>query len=164
MSYIGILIVAPIITSFLYGDKTPGYLASSIIQSASAQILCLPVLVYSYGEFSILGILANLLISPTISVVMVASMIAGVLSLVGLESKIINVPLSFLLQSHISIIEQLSKVSWGSIALEKENPLILLVYVAVFVIVIILKKSSGYSFHPRTRLEKAEKNGKIYTC
>ena len=93
--------LAPIVARFLFDKNQPGFLTSSIIQSASAQLLCLPILIYSYGEFSILGILANLLISSTISVAMALSLMTGLLSLAGFAFKILAVPAKLLLSAHV---------------------------------------------------------------
>ncbi len=163
LSYVGILVLAPIFTSYLYGDKTPGAIASSIIQSASAQLLCLPVLVLSYGEFSILGILANLLISPTIPLAMATSLIAGLASLLKF-APILALPAKIVLSIHMTIVDRLAKIPWAVMTIENSPQLALLIYPIIFILAYVIKRHADFSFRPRPKLEKTEKNGKIYAC
>ena len=163
LSYIGILIVAPILTRYFFDKKVPGFLASTIIQSTSAQILCLPVLIYSYGEFSILGIVANLLISPTIAIAMTLSLFAGLSKLANFLPQLIVIPASILLGLHIQIIEKLAQIPWATMKL-KQTPVIFMAYPILIIVILIIKRRSNFSFRPVPELEKSEKNGKIYTC
>ena len=163
LSYIGILIVAPILTRYFFDKKVPGFLASTIIQSTSAQILCLPVLIYSYGEFSILGIVANLLISPTIAIAMTLSLFAGLSKLANSLPQLIVIPASILLGLHIQIIEKLAQIPWATMKL-KQTPVIFMAYPILIIVILIIKRRSNFSFRPVPELEKSEKNGKIYTC
>ena len=163
MSYIGILIVAPILTRYFFDKKVPGFLASTIIQSTSAQILCLPVLICSYGEFSILGIVANLLISPTIAIAMTLSLFAGLSKLANFLPQLIVIPASILLGLHIQIIEKLAQIPWATMKL-KQTPVIFMAYPILIIVILIIKRRSNFSFRPVPELEKSEKNGKIYTC
>ncbi|MBQ6355100.1 ComEC/Rec2 family competence protein [Candidatus Saccharibacteria bacterium] len=83
-SFTGIMILAPIIKSFFYGAKKPGYLAELIIASLAATFACAPILLYFFGSISLISIFANLLILPTISVVMGLTLLTGLLNLVAL--------------------------------------------------------------------------------
>lgn len=163
LSYIGILIVAPIIREYLFGREKPGFLADSIIQSVSAQLLCLPILVYSFGEFSILGVVANLLISPTISVAMALSLLVGLFSMANIAPLILILATKALIGAHIWIIESLAQIPWAILKLEP-TPHIFLLYIPLVLVIVLIKIRTGFSFRPTPELEKSEKNGKIYTC
>jgi len=48
-SFGGIMVFSPILSRFFFGPSEPGFIASSIITSLAASILCTPVLIYFFG-------------------------------------------------------------------------------------------------------------------
>ena len=63
LAYAGIVVFAPVATRYFYGAEKPNPVAGSIIQSISAQVLCLPVTLYNFGQVALLGVFLNLIIS-----------------------------------------------------------------------------------------------------
>jgi competence protein ComEC len=150
-SYSGIILLSPLITKFLYGERKPGYFASLIIASISAQIFCLPLTIYTFGSISGLAILANVLITPTIPLVMLLTFLTGLTSWV---------PFAFiaglLTQLHLNIIDFIASIPWVSLDLGEQNVAIFLLYIPIVALVLLLKWRTGHSFRPSY--------AKIYTC
>ncbi len=163
LSYLGITVVSPIIESYLFGEKKPNFISSSVIQSLSAQLLCLPVMIVNFGSFSIMGVLANLVISPTIAIIMGLCAATGLVSIFSRLAVIMAIPAKLLLRLHIAIIEGLNSIPWSRMELNG-SPIWFLAYPAILVIVILIIKRIGFSFRPAPLLEKSQKNGKIYAC
>ena len=98
-AFAGILVVGPRLTHFFYSDKRqeglnlknqhllkgskgPNFIAAMLIETVAASLLCLPILIYTFGQFSLISLLANLFIVPTIPYAMATTFCAGLLSLV----------------------------------------------------------------------------------
>ncbi len=158
-SYFGIVIIAPIIKTYLYGSQKPPAISESIIITISAQLACLPISLYFFGGFSILGVLANLIISPSIAAVMFLTLMAGSTAL-SLFAQLAKIILAF----HVYVVELLSAWGWGYLALEPNNPIVFLLYAPILALVFLAAIRGKHRFRPAPLLEKYPKNGKIYTC
>jgi len=150
-SYSGIIFITPLLTQFLYGDKKPGYFASLIIASVSAQIFCLPFTLYYFGSFPILALVANVLVTPAIPFAMLGTFLLGITHLP---------PLVFItkqiLAFQLAVIDYLAAIPWASIDLGAENPTVFLCYIPILGLMLLLKRSTRYSYRPRY--------GKICAC
>ena len=142
-SYCGIIFLSPTITKFFYGDNKPGYVAGLLIVSFSAQLLCLPITIYSFGEVPLLALVANLLVTPAVPYVMLLTFLLGITRLA------LFVPLaSLLLSFQIHIINTIAAIPWSGFSIPAGNHLVFLLYVPIFVVMAILKRSTRYSFRP----------------
>lgn len=142
--------LTPLIQKFFYGDKQPGFFASIIIASIAAQLLCLPLSLYYFGSFSLLAVFANLLVSPTISIVMLLTLIVGITRFA---------PLAFfaekILQFQLVVIRRMASFSWGGVEMAAYNPRVFLIYVLIALLAVWLYRKTGHSFRPHYDLEKS---------
>jgi competence protein ComEC len=162
-SYLGIVVFEPIIKRFLYGTQKPPAISESILVTVSAQLACLPISLYFFGGISVLGVIAKLLISPSIAVVIFTTLFSGILPLGALASMFVSIA-KIVLGLHVAIINYLSRWQWGYLSFEPNNPGVLLLYFPILLIALIMARREGFSFQPRPLLEKCPKNGKIYAC
>ena len=132
-SFTGIMVISPLIKSLFYGAsgtatsggvatstaKKPGYIAELVIASLSATFACAPILLYYFGSISLISIFANLLILPTISIVMALTLLTGVLNLVALTplAGVSAVPLKILLDYHFAVVNFLGEQKFFLISL-----------------------------------------------
>jgi competence protein ComEC len=157
-SFAGIVFVSPVLTRFLYGERhKPGFIASSIIASISAQMCCLPITIYNFGAFSIVGIFATLLITPTVPIIMSLATLSAVIEPIKFLAK----PL---IDFNLFIISSLSENSWAVFDAPTNNALVFLIYLPIIALFFWLKHRTKYDFRPRYTLDKSRKYGKIYTC
>lgn len=77
LAFFGVLVLAPLITKRLFGSKEPKMLTSILIESACASVLVLPYVLYIFGETSLVGLAANVLVVPFIPFAMLAGLLAG---------------------------------------------------------------------------------------
>lgn len=77
LAFFGVLMVAPVIKKRIYKDKKPGTIAELVIESFSAQIMTLPLILFIFGESSYVVLLANLLVVPLIPLGMITAFVAG---------------------------------------------------------------------------------------
>jgi ComEC/Rec2-related protein len=146
-SYIGIMMLGPTISKFFYGEKKPGFVASVIITTVAATLMTLPITLYYFGQVSIISILANLLILPTLPLAMGLTFAAGVFQFGFLAEK--------LLDFHILIVEWLASMEQFLIKIERYNPAVFLIYL------IILIPFLWWFFRRVFRWTRDRKSGKI---
>lgn len=151
LAYIGIVIVAPIFESFLYGNKRSGVIIGALLQSFSAQLLCLPISLYNFGSFSVVGLITGVILSPTMAPLML-------LIVASIASQSFGILAAMLLKLHVVIIQKTASFSWASISLVA-NASIFLLYIPIVLIVAIM-----YGNNRVHSLAKSEKYGKIYSC
>lgn len=75
---VGLGTVVPALDRLL---EVKGKFGKSLVSSAGVQMTMLPILLYFYGEVSIAGIVLNLVVLPTVGVVLVSGAAGGILGL-----------------------------------------------------------------------------------
>ncbi len=126
-SFTGLLLVAPQLIKFLYGGKKPPLIADMLITSLATLLSCAPILIYNFGDLSLLALAANLIILPTLPICML------LVFLVGLTAPLLSIPLlahlaTLALEFHIFVIDFLSQQTLFVLHFSPENPLIFLLY------------------------------------
>ena len=137
-SFFGILIVAPILIKFFYNQtKKPGFIASTFISSISAALLCTPILLYFFGSVSLISVIANILILPTISIAMGLTFLTGLFAIfIPILANFIGQLDLLLLNYQISVVEFFGDKKMFLIEIPAENPLVFLLYIPVIVVII----------------------------
>ena len=101
----GVLLVAPVLTRFFYGDVKPKTLPQIAIETLSATITTLPILLYSFGYVSLISLVPNLLILPTIPLAMLLSFLTGVFAIfANWLAGLAGVLATFVLKYHLAVI------------------------------------------------------------
>lgn len=112
-AFIGILVVAPLLTARLFKNK-PGPLGQVVIETISAQMMALPIIAVIFGEISLISIFANALILPFIPVAMLLTFFAGLAGmLVPYISGWFAWPADFILTFMIDAIRLMAEVPWA---------------------------------------------------
>jgi competence protein ComEC len=77
LAFFGVLVVAPILTARLF-RHSPKMLTTVLMETFSAQLMTLPLIMMIFGRFSWLSVLANLLVIPLVPWAMLFSAVAAV--------------------------------------------------------------------------------------
>ena len=150
-SFTAILILAPELELYFYGPtKKPSTLASLLIASLSATFLTAPLTLFYFGQISLISVLANLLISPTLAITMLFTFLTGVL-----PNPVTAFLTHLLIQYHIQVSSTLAEQTVFLISIDKNNPLVFLVYLPVLLMFIYLKHSSRQSLPHNMRRKPA---------
>lgn len=137
LSFSAILVAAPAIVRFLYGkDRKPSFVSGTLISSFVAALLTAPVLLYFFGQISLISVFANLLILPTIPVAMGLTFLTGffalflppIATLFGYLTKLI-------LDYQISVANFFGEQKSFLLAIEPNNALIFLLYLPLIVVI-----------------------------
>ena len=141
------MLLSPVIIKFFFGEKKPNKLAEIIIPTISAQLLCIPILIYFFGTISLISVVANLLILPTIPFAMGLTFLTGIFSFMPFLGMILGKVTTFLLDYHLVIMNFFASQKMFLIEIPAENPLIFLLYAPILVpFIIFLVKNRKKKF------------------
>lgn len=112
----GLICFLPVLQAKFRQFPSWGGTKEILLTTFAAQLAVLPVLVYSFGQFSLLSFAANLIILPIVPVVMVGGFALIAVSFMNMElAKIIAFPIYLLMSYMLWAIDWLSGTDWGMI-------------------------------------------------
>lgn len=81
-AFAGVLILAPLLHAYFYGDTKPGFAAQTLLETLSAQVATLPIMIGVFGQFSVVALLSNLMILPLVPMGMLFTFCAGLVQMI----------------------------------------------------------------------------------
>lgn len=140
-SFAGVLIVAPLLQNYFFGEKQPGVLRQVLFETMSAWVCTVPLIVLAFGQFSNVAILANLLVLPLVPLAMLLTFIAGTVTLaVPAIVTIAGLPATLLLSYMTGTAIYLGNVPWAQTEVEAGFSFVLTFYACLVLI-------CGYMWH-----------------
>ncbi|HET7528707.1 MAG TPA: ComEC/Rec2 family competence protein [Candidatus Saccharimonadales bacterium] len=76
LAFFGVLVIAPVIAARLF-NRPPGLLTMVVIESLSAEIMTLPLILMTFSQLSLIALAANMLIVPLVPLAMLLSAAAA---------------------------------------------------------------------------------------
>ncbi|MCK5085722.1 ComEC/Rec2 family competence protein [Candidatus Parcubacteria bacterium] len=135
LAVLGIIYIYPRFDLCL--KKYPDHLKikTMFLITISAQIATLPIIINSFGNYSVFSVLANILILPFVPIVMIGGIISITAGLVSLSiGQIVAIPISFILSLQLHIINFFAGFDVGYFSFENVSSLFCLVYYGVLVL------------------------------
>ena len=127
-SYGGIMILGPRFIKFFYGEKKPGFIGSMVITTMAATAMTLPVTLYYYGSSSLISVVANLLILPTLSFAMGLMFLTGVVSGIPFVETGVAFVTTKLLDFHIAVVDFFGSMKYFLVSIPPYQPAVFLIY------------------------------------
>jgi len=118
LATLGLVYLAPHFNKWF--SRLPNFLSfrDNLAATLSAQIMTLPIILFSFGRFSLVATLANILILPAIPFTMFFGFLAGLAGFVSLKIAAIFVfPAWLLLSYQIWVVKILSSLPFASVSL-----------------------------------------------
>lgn len=113
-AFAGVMIMAPLLQRYFYGDKKPGVIRQIVGETVSAFIMTLPILIVAFGQVSNVAIIANILVLPLVPLAMLMTFIAGLGAIfVPGVAQLIGMPAQWLLSYMVETARYLSKLPWA---------------------------------------------------
>lgn len=146
-AFAGIIILAPLLISYLWGDKPPNGGFRILVEAFSAQLLTAPLTAFIFGHYATLSLPANLLILPLIPLAMLATFAAGIASILlspiaGLFGFIAEIILSYMTLT----VNKLSNLPLAQIDISLSVTLLAIIYLLVVILAIWLWRRTGHDF------------------
>lgn len=113
MAFAGVMLVAPLLQAYFFGNDEPGILRQVLGETVAAHIVTMPLIAGSFGTMSHVAILANLLVVPFVPIAMLGTFVSGLWSLVSLPyAQEISLPVELLLRYMVSVADFLAGLPW----------------------------------------------------
>jgi len=136
LAFFGVLVIAPIITQRLF-SKPPKLLTMVLIETLSAELMTLPLIMMTFSQLSLIALLANLLIMPLVPVAMLLSAIAaGAGVLVAPVAGWFALPARLLLTYMLDVVHILANVPSEFLHLSISPLVMIASYLLVLVVVL----------------------------
>ena len=113
-AFMGVMIVAPLLQTYFFGNKEPGMVRQILGETIAAHIVTIPIIALSFGTVSNVAIVANLLVVPLVPLAMLLTFICGMGVIVTLPFiDWITVPTTWLLAYMTNVATFVSELPWA---------------------------------------------------
>lgn len=134
LAFYGILIIGPLLEKQFKAEKM---IPKLIIESMSAYIITLPLIMGLFGNVSIIAPIANLMILPLVPLVMFLAFISGLFGIATPLAPMIGLPLKILLALMLAAMNFLANLPMASVTIPPTN-MALLLYVPILICTALL--------------------------
>lgn len=111
LAFFGILVLGPVVTKLIFRHRQPTLLGQIIIESLCAEIMTIPLVLYIFGQFSFISLVANMLVVALIPLAMLLCFVAGLAGmLAGNIAGWFAWPAQILLTYMLDIVNLLSRI------------------------------------------------------
>ncbi len=118
-AFAGVMIVAPLLQRYFFGEKEPGVLRQILGETISAHAVTVPLIATSFGVLSNVAVVANLLVVPLVPLAMLLTFISGLWAIFEIPlAWLIATPTHWLLSYMTHAATYLSELSWAQSAFE----------------------------------------------
>ena len=109
----GVMIVAPLLQSFFFGDKKPGAVRQIMGETISAQLATLPIIIMTFGQISNVALIANLLVLPLVPLAMLLTFATGIGTIVPVVGMALALPTTWLLGYMTGVAMYVANLPWA---------------------------------------------------
>ena len=141
-SFAGVIILAPLLQRYFFGEKEPGTLRQILGETVSAQIMTLPLILLTFGVLSNVALIANLLILPLVPLAMLLTFLVGVLSGVPILVDMLANLTTWLLSYMTHVADWLAGRSWAQTELSLSGTMAIVVYILIFLAMFYMQRKT----------------------
>ncbi len=154
-AFAGVMIVAPLVHAYFFGNEKPHWIAQILIETVSAQIATLPIILMAFGQLSNVAPLANLMIVPFVPLAMLLVFIAGLAAYIVPSSIAIIIawPAQTLLDIMVAVVHWCAGLSWAQSSLKLEWWGALLWYALLLAACYYVLRKTRYNFRKSSIVE-----------
>lgn len=153
-AFAGVIILAPLVNRYFWGNKKPGMLREIFVGTACAQIATFPVIAYFFGQFSPLALPANLVILPFVPAAMALVFLAGLGSLIfPAWAQFFGTPANWLLSYMTSVVEWGANLPSAKSELSFGLSALIISYFAIIIITIFIWRKTKFNFYQQNIID-----------
>jgi competence protein ComEC len=149
-SFVGVMVFAPLISAYFVGSKKPNFMVQILFETVSAQLLVLPILVYFFGQVSLVSVAANLLVLPTIPIAMLLVFLTGI---GWLAAPLMGGLATLLLSYHLAVMNYFGSFEWAMLDVHFGIIGVVVCYALILTLGIYLSKATGYKLRESNVVE-----------
>lgn len=144
-AFAGVMILAPLLQRYFFGEKEPGIIRQILGETISATIVTLPILVLAFGQFSNVAIIANIAILPLVPLAMLLTFIAGVcVMVIPATAVFVGLPAQRLLTYMTTTAEYFAGLPWAQTTVEIQPWMTWLAYAGIIGLCFYLQRATKY--------------------
>lgn len=144
LSFAGVMILAPLLQNYFFGDKKPGVLRQIIGETLSAQIMTIPLIIYAFGSISVVALAANVLVLPLVPLAMVLVFAVGLFGYIFAPlAWLVAFPTQWLLDYMVWVATMLGGLEWSQLTVSLPFFGVVLAYGAIVAAIFYLRKVTG---------------------
>ncbi|MCK4799540.1 ComEC/Rec2 family competence protein [Candidatus Parcubacteria bacterium] len=143
---LGIIYIFPRLDLYFkkYSDRLK--IKTMFLVTISAQIATLPIIINSFGNFSLLSVFANILILPLVPIVMLGGLLLIIIGFANLSvAQILSWPIHLILFYQVEIIKIFASFDLGYLSFKSVSVWFVIIYYGVLVIGLNLKRIKKYT-------------------
>jgi competence protein ComEC len=147
-AFTGVIVLAPLLHQYFWGThKKPNAFRRLIIETISAQLATLPIILLVFHQYSQYSLLANVLVVPLVPFMMAATFYAGLAGLFapGLAS-LVGAPATILLSYSVHVISYVANLPNAKTEFTLTPYTLIASYALLVVAIGFLWKKTNYSF------------------
>ena len=139
LAFFGIMVVSPAVEARLGHPKN--IFVKLFIESSTAQVMTIPLVLYMFGQLSIVAPLTNLLVLPMVPLAMLLSFVGGLAGmLVPAFSGWLAWPADLLLKLMLAIVDQFARLPWAGTTFRINVVAMLAMYTCIIGVTLALKR------------------------
>ena len=138
-SFFGVLILSPLLQKIFF--EKPEKLNSALklfFETFSAQIITLPLIIFTFGTVSVISIFANMLILPFVPSAMLATFLTGIFAIFSPIAHFFGFIAELILKYSIFIIGEFSKIKGAQLEISFGFSEMLICYFCLISVVIVI--------------------------
>ncbi len=137
-AFIGVLIIAPLLQHRIYKQREPGLVAQTLLETSAAQMVTMPVIMYVFGELSLIALLSNLIVLPLIPLTMLSTFLTGMAYFLSFKlAWILMWPTYLLLAFVTNVTAFLAQVKWALVTVKLTTPQLMIIYMTMLATVFL---------------------------
>lgn len=167
LAYFAIVKIVPLVTCYFYGTKDelkdlyrrPGFLAKSLTSSIVISVITLPISLYFFGKFTWLSILANMVLLPSLPIVMGSVGLIAVLGDLLIFGISLEKILIWPLKIHTHVINVLAEQESSILDFPKKKWWYFLIWLVVFILIRFAEKNIKVGYNDGKKQERRAHDG-----
>lgn len=167
LAYFAIVKMVPLATCYFYGTKDelkdlyrrPGFLAKSLTSSIVISVITLPISLYFFGKFTWLSILANMVLLPSLPIVMGSVGLIAVLGDLLIFGISLEKILIWPLKIHTHVINVLAEQESSILDFPKKKWWYFLIWLVVFILIRFAEKNIKVGYDNSKKQERGAHDG-----
>lgn len=153
-AFAGVMVVAPLVNAYFFEAKPENPLLRIGIETLSATIATLPILLLFFGQYSLVSIAANMAILPLVPLAMLGTFVAGLSGIaMPAAAHIIGMPAETLLGYMVFIAELLGGMPWAIQEFTINTYGLIVAYSGMILACLYMQRTTHYDFRSSSILE-----------
>lgn len=140
LAFFGVLVLAPLLVKIAERFTKPTAPILLLTETMSAQVMTLPIIMFIFGRLSLIGLVSNLLVVPLVPLAMLLSLLAGLagMFMTGLAGWVAW-PAHFLLTYMLDVTSILARLPHASVLHKIGLESMLSLYVFILFVILVLQ-------------------------